>query len=154
MKFKTGDKVKLNALYFEETDYGDKTGPKKDEILTLLKINEGSFQNCVVSFITTDTHYIFGNEGPRWYINSTHLDLVKTINLNDTKSDPVKSPSHYNHGKIQPIDFIRDQDLNYNCGAVVKYVCRAGRKDPSKHKEDLEKAMAYLQHEINSIGDK
>lgn len=87
---KVGDKVKVNALYFQETDYGD-SGPKKDEILTLLKIHkDSSFQNCTVSFVTTDSGYIYDKEGPVWYVNSTHLDLVKSGNLLGTKNSIEK----------------------------------------------------------------
>lgn len=38
--------------------------------------------------------------------------------------------------------------LTFNLGNVVKYVCRAGRKDATKKIEDLEKAMDYLENEI------
>ncbi len=38
--------------------------------------------------------------------------------------------------------------LSFNLGNVVKYVCRAGRKDPGKKVEDLEKARDYLEDEI------
>jgi hypothetical protein len=33
----------------------------------------------------------------------------------------------------------------------VKYISRAGRKDPSKELEDLKKAMWYLQHHISKL---
>ena len=38
--------------------------------------------------------------------------------------------------------------LSFNLGNVVKYVCRSGRKDPTKKIEDLEKARDYLEDEI------
>lgn len=65
--------------------------------------------------------------------------------------DAVRSPAHYTTGKIQPIDFIADQKLNFNRGNVVKYVSRAGRKDVLKELEDLEKAAFYLAHEIKLV---
>lgn len=63
--------------------------------------------------------------------------------------DPVKIPQHYNTGKIEVTNFISDQGLNFARGNVVKYVCRAGKKDPAKELEDLEKAAAYLQMAYN-----
>lgn len=56
-------------------------------------------------------------------------------------------PGYYKRGKIEVIDFIQDQDLNFCLGNVVKYVCRAGYKtdDPIP---DLKKARAYLDFEI------
>lgn len=55
------------------------------------------------------------------------------------------TPNHYK-GKIQPIELIESQDLNFNRGNVVKYICRAGRKD--NELEDLKKALYYLNREI------
>jgi len=65
--------------------------------------------------------------------------------------DSVSKPAHYNRGKIDTRDFITDQKLNYNRGAAIKYVVRAGFKDPTKEIEDLEKAVNYLQHEITVL---
>ena len=41
--------------------------------------------------------------------------------------------------------------LSFNLGNVVKYVCRAGRKDPKKKALDLRKAMDYLENEIKRM---
>lgn len=60
----------------------------------------------------------------------------------------VNHPDHYNTGKIEVIDFIEDQKLNFNLGNVVKYITRLGRKDPSTQLEDLMKARWYLNREI------
>ena len=49
------------------------------------------------------------------------------------------TPQHY-QGTIQPIDLINAQDLNFNLGNVVKYVCRAGKKKGENVLSDLEKA--------------
>ena len=66
-----------------------------------------------------------------------------------TNFDPVKIPAHYNQGQIEVANFIADQGLDYNHGNVIKYVSRAGKKDPAKELEDLEKAAAYLQMAYN-----
>lgn len=63
----------------------------------------------------------------------------------------VNHPNHYNTGKIEVIDFIEDQKLGFHLGNSVKYICRAGKKDPSKLKEDLEKAIWYIERYIKSI---
>lgn len=62
--------------------------------------------------------------------------------------DPVTRPAHYTRGTIEVRDFVADQQLNFNRGSAVKYVCRAGHKDPSREVEDLAKAVSCLQHEI------
>ena len=59
----------------------------------------------------------------------------------------VDHPKHYNVGHIEVIDFIEDQDLNFNEGNVIKYLCRAKHK--GKRLEDLEKALWYLNRIIN-----
>lgn len=66
-------------------------------------------------------------------------------------NDSVNHPSHYTRGKIEVIDFIADQKLNFNRGNAVKYICRAGFKGDEV--EDLEKAIVYLQHEIKVLKD-
>ena len=66
-------------------------------------------------------------------------------------SDMVNHPAHYNAGKIEVIEFIEDQKLDYHSGSVVKYVCRAGKKDASKEIEDLKKAAWYIARRIELV---
>ena len=62
----------------------------------------------------------------------------------------IERPAHYVEGrKYEPKDVIRDWDLNFNLGNVIKYVSRAGRKDSKI--VDLEKAKQYLQFEIDYL---
>src|SRR5699024_10464511 len=66
-------------------------------------------------------------------------------------TDNVTSPSHYNQGDIETIDYINQivQAYNgragYHVGNVIKYVSRAPHKNG---KEDLEKAKVYLEWAI------
>lgn len=56
-------------------------------------------------------------------------------------------PEHYQNGKdYDLIDVIKDYDLSFNLGNVIKYVCRAGKKE--NEIKDLEKAVDYLEREI------
>jgi len=50
--------------------------------------------------------------------------------------------NHYKRFKIQPIEFIILNNLNFPEGNVVKYVCRHKFKDGLK---DLEKAKHYIE---------
>ena len=61
-----------------------------------------------------------------------------------------KTPTHY-QGTIQPIDLISAQNLNFNLGNVVKYVCRAGKKQGEDVLSDLHKAKNYINYEIERI---
>jgi hypothetical protein len=54
---------------------------------------------------------------------------------------------HYESGKgYDVIDFIKDYDMNFNVGNVVKYCARLGKKD--KRLTELNKALDYLKREI------
>ena len=66
-------------------------------------------------------------------------------------ADNVKNPSYYNRGKIEVWEFIEDQDLDYYTGNAIKYIARAGFKDPSKEVEDLQKAIAFLERKIKVL---
>lgn len=72
-----------------------------------------------------------------------------TVALAVPEHDSVNHPSHYNDGKIEVIDFIEDKSLGFHLGNAVKYICRAGKKDPAKTKEDIQKAIWYLNRFIN-----
>jgi hypothetical protein len=63
----------------------------------------------------------------------------------------VSHPAHYNQGKIEVIEFIEDKSLGFHRGNAVKYIARAGVKDPAKEIEDLEKAVWYLNREIENV---
>lgn len=65
--------------------------------------------------------------------------------------DPVNRPSHYTDGKIETIEFIEDKQLGFCLGNAVKYISRAGKKDPSKEVEDLHKAIWYLKRRIYEL---
>ena len=79
--------------------------------------------------------------------------------MNNIK-DPVTHPSHYTSGKIEVIDFITDQNLDFCLGNVVKYISRAGKKEGDRSKnqtieektiEDLKKARFYLDYKIKML---
>lgn len=65
--------------------------------------------------------------------------------------DNVERPKHYNTGKIEVISAIEDWKMDYHLGNVIKYVARAGKKDPAKTIEDLEKARWYLTRKIEQL---
>lgn len=65
--------------------------------------------------------------------------------------DPVNSPRHYADSPIEVIDALEawKLDESFCLGNVVKYIARAGKKDPAKTLEDLKKAQWYLNREIS-----
>ena len=46
--------------------------------------------------------------------------------------DNVNHPAHYTYGSIEVIDAIEGLALPYHLGNALKYIARAGRKDPAK----------------------
>lgn len=77
------------------------------------------------------------------------------IITNEKESNEITKPSHYCEGrKYEPKDVIRDWDLNFNLGNVVKYVSRHGRKSGESSIKDLQKARQYLDFEIEALKSK
>ena len=66
-------------------------------------------------------------------------------------SDMVNHPEHYTDGGIETIDFIEAKKLPYHLGNAVKYVSRAGKKNPEKTIEDLQKAIWYINRYISFL---
>lgn len=67
--------------------------------------------------------------------------------------EQVNHPSHYG-GKDNPYEAIKVIDawnLDFCLGNVVKYISRAGKKGNNSAKQDLKKALWYLEHEIESM---
>lgn len=69
------------------------------------------------------------------------------------KNDIVNHPAHYTDGKIEVIEFIEDKGLGFCLGNAVKYISRAGKKNPEKEIEDLEKAIWYIKRRIKELKD-
>ena len=65
--------------------------------------------------------------------------------------EAVNHPTHYHHDTIEAINVIEAWALNFNRGNVVKYLSRAGLKDPEKELQDLHKALWYLKREIKRL---
>lgn len=61
-------------------------------------------------------------------------------------TDAVNHPAHYTRFPVEVIEIT--EHLNFCRGNAVKYIARAGAKDPSKEIEDLKKAAWYLDREI------
>lgn len=79
-----------------------------------------------------------------------HKKMKEIADRYDKQQPITNTPPHY-QGSIQPIDLINAQDLNFNLGNVVKYVCRAGKKQGENILSDLEKAKDYINFEIERV---
>ena len=102
------------------------------------------YPNCCKDCFYSDTAGLccFKNRPTAWCLE---------IADKGTQPDSVNHPSHYTSGKIEVIDFIEDKELGFHLGNAVKYISRAGRKNPDKIVEDLQKAVWYINREIQIL---
>lgn len=68
-------------------------------------------------------------------------------------ADLIKEPPHYAQNKIEPIDYIIANNLNFCEGNVIKYITRWRKKNGV---EDLKKAKQYInfiiEKELKDVG--
>ena len=69
----------------------------------------------------------------------------------EVKHDSVNHPSYYCDGGIETIDFIEAKNLGYHLASAVKYISRAGMKNPDTEIEDLRKAAWYINRRIQQL---
>lgn len=98
--------------------------------------------------INEDGHYNFKVNWASGHNTQCHLSVFDLDYQGEQMRDDVKDlpkqvgGSHYQHFKIQPVDYIADNQIPYLEGNVIKYVSRWRNKNGV---EDLEKAKHYLE---------
>lgn len=66
------------------------------------------------------------------------------------KNDPVNHPAHYTaYDGLEIIDLT--EQMMSNRGNAVKYIARAGLKNPDTEIEDLQKAKWYIEREVQRM---
>jgi len=61
----------------------------------------------------------------------------------------VNHPDHYHkESGYEVIEVLNSWNLNFELGNAVKYIARAGKKNKEKYVEDLQKAIWYINYEI------
>jgi len=64
----------------------------------------------------------------------------------------INHPDHYlKESGFEVIDVIEAWNLDFSLGNAVKYIARAGLKDPEKKKQDLNKAIWYIERTISNL---
>jgi len=94
-----------------------------------------------------------------WISTRTYLTAEEFVStFEESKSDQqarparnefaaISHPSYYNQYEgLEIIDLC--EQMSFNRGNVVKYVARAGFKDPATELQDLMKARFYIEREI------
>ena len=98
---------------------------------------------------------------PKWIdpqeYNKNILDNMPnwTNRTSPTEQPSALRPKHYGgaDSKYEVFKVLEawELDKDFYLGNVIKYVARAGKKDSLKTKEDLQKALVYLQRRIDSL---
>lgn len=66
-------------------------------------------------------------------------------------SSNIDHPEYYGGANIyEAINVIEAWGLGFHLGNAVKYIARAGKKDPQTYAQDLEKAIWYLRREVEN----
>ena len=64
----------------------------------------------------------------------------------------IDHPEHYmRETGFEVIDVIEAWKLDFSLGNAIKYIARAGKKDPAKRKQDLEKAIWYIERTVSNL---
>ena len=82
------------------------------------------------------------------------VELVEAANVAQEEANEAPdaiNPAHYQgfSNGAQVVDIT--EHLSFSAGSAIKYLARAGKKDPAKHVEDLEKAAWFVQREIQRV---
>lgn len=77
--------------------------------------------------------------------------MFESLKKKEAAQDPVNHPSHYisDPSGIECIQITRYR--NFNIGNAIKYLWRAGLKDGNSDIQDLQKAVWYIQDEIERL---
>ena len=70
----------------------------------------------------------------------TNKDMFKSMGYDSL--DKQVDGSHYKGMKIQPAEFINENNLLFAEGNAIKYICRHSKKGKQK---DIQKAIHYLE---------
>jgi hypothetical protein len=80
---------------------------------------------------------------------------TSTVSSSFSLEGNVTRPAYYggqsNDYEVFKVLEVWGLDRDFYLGNVIKYVVRAGKKNPGAYKEDLQKAIVYLQKRIDSL---
>lgn len=112
--------------------------------------------NPLIAKSVIDKHkkIIMSEDKPVRIYNPKNTVSVKSkpIKKRKKKVDLVNFPPHYRPGDpYETINVIEAWRLGYHLGNAVKYISRAGHKDPKQTIRDLEKGQWYLNKHIENL---
>ena len=133
MKYKVGDKVRVRKDLVVGSRYGNELFCEK------MKTYIG--KTVTISEVV-DNEYMILECGYYW--PEEMLDGLADI-------DPIK-PDYYQFHGYDVFDIAKHFELDYPLGSALKYLLRAGHKDPAKKVEDLNKCIKCIKRHIELEG--
>lgn len=69
-----------------------------------------------------------------------------------TETKTIVNPTYYHLGTLyEPFKVIAAWGSSYHIGSALEYLCRHGKKPGNPAVDDLRKAVAHIQSEINRL---
>ena len=130
MKYNVGDKVRVRKDLVNYSEYGGELFVRemqqfKGKVVTICRLLDDKY------FIREDTsEYAWTNEM-----------------LEGIAHDAIK-PHYYQFHGYDVFDIAKHFQLDYPLGSALKYLLRAGHKDPAKKVEDLNKCIKCIKRHI------
>jgi len=93
----------------------------------------------------------FNNSGNKHFFKIDGLSNY--FSFEAPKEQETQTPESDN-GKIEVLDFILDQELDFSSGLAIKHICKASQKPEHEQIEHLQKAVKHLKTKINYLSQK
>ncbi len=140
-------------MNFEDCDLSKLPTARIRTMVELFEATDGEALCCIKDFACNACPFddcskicVPSNRRLRYNLLKVEMLSRKESAKSFDEEDNVNHPAHYTSGKIEVIDFIEDQALDFRLANVIKYVCRYRNKNGE---EDLKKAAWYLDRFIN-----
>jgi hypothetical protein len=130
--------TKMNELRYDQYNKSVMKSLRKDNVST-----------------TQEPKWIDPKEYNKKILNNFSPDWRRKCTTSPTEQPSALRPKHYG-GADSTYEVFKvleawELDKDFYLGNVIKYIARAGKKNPAKEKEDLQKALVYLQRRIDSL---
>src|SRR6478735_10387832 len=142
MKLKVGDKVRLTGKRWPDKDQGEYDYPARGSVVEVTDVGENGA-------------YASGGRAGALTMSTGEMYEDYEFEVVEPEPEPepeaVNHPAHYNADPsgIECIEVVRHR--NFNIGNAIKYLWRAGLKDEDSEVQDLQKAIWYIQDEIERL---
>ena len=110
----------------------------------VIALQDGRPERPLVAFVRGEFSWLAWD---KYAVELAEAADVAQEETNEVPADAI-NPAHYQgfSNGAQVVDIT--EHLNFNRGNAVKYLARAGAKDPAKEIEDVKKAIWYAQREL------